>query len=297
MMSPDNIKRVLLVSLLCMGNLFTLSGKGYSQTLEPAIASIVRQTIENSVAATIAFTSTDFISTGSFAFDEGDARGVSRFDITRFPFRHYFSREDSRFAPFMSASFGYFEDTEKVLLGDPPDESHFKAYSISLGVGIKLELMKKYLWLIPELDLIYGQTWNEHQYNSVFSNTIIKPVLDGILLNWKVDTWTYAPALQLVFEYPVRAVMLGLDTKLTYLDIRTIKTDYPEQEVRSGSTLWRNSFRFEFPLGISAFNLPLSLRGDFSRVDIGGDVARPLEESFFYEVGSELAFDTANSVS
>jgi hypothetical protein len=297
MMNPVKITQVLLAVLLCMAILFSAIGTGFSQTVPPALVSIVQETITNSVAATIAFTSTDAISTGSFAFDEGDARGISRFDVTRFPFRHFFSREDSGFAPFMTASFGYFEDTEKDLLGNPPDESHFKAFSISLGGGIKLELVQKYLWLIPEIDLIYGQTWNEHQYNSEFSNTIIKPVFDGILFNWKVDTWTYAPALQLAFEHPVRAVTLGLDTKLTYLDIRTIKTDYPEQEVRSASTMWRNRFRFEFPLGISAFNLPLSLQGDFSRVDMGGDVARPLKESFFYEVGSELAFDTAKSVS
>jgi hypothetical protein len=157
--------------------------------------------------------------------------------------------------------------------------------------------VERHLWLVPEVDLIYGQTWNEHQYNSVESITVIKPVLDGILFNWKVATWTYAPALQLAFEYPVRAVTLGLDSKLTYLDIRTLGADYPEQEVRSGSTLWRNRVRFELPLGVSAFHLPLSLRGDFSRVDMGGDVARPLKESFFYEVGTELAFDTAKSVS
>jgi Solitary outer membrane autotransporter beta-barrel domain len=298
MMNPVKITRVLLTILLCIAVFFSAIGTGFSQTLDPALESFIQQTITNSVAATIAFTSTDAISTGSFAFDEGDARGASRFNITRFPFRHFFSRwKDSEYAPFMSGSFGYFEDTEQVLLGNPPDESHFKAFSISLGAGIKLELIKKYLWLIPEIDLIYGQTWNEHQYNSVISNTIIKPVLDGILFNWKVDTWTYAPALQLAFEHPVRVVTFGLDTKFTYLDIRTIKTDYPEQEVRSGSSLWRNRLRFEFPLGISAFDLPLSLRGDFSRVDMAGDVAKPLKESFFYEVGSELAFDTAKSVS
>jgi hypothetical protein len=42
--------------------------------------------------------------------------------------------------------------------------------------------------------------------------------------------------------------------------------------------------------------MPLSLRGDFSRVDLGGDVARPLKESYFYEVGTELAFDTSRIV-
>jgi hypothetical protein len=205
--------------------------------------------------------------------------------------------KDSSLAPFITTSFGYFEDSEKVLVGNPPDESHFKAYSVSLGGGARLELVKKYLWLVPELDVIYGQTWNEHQYSSVESITIIKPVLDGILFNWKVATWTYAPALQLAFEYPVHRITLGLDSKFTYLNIRTLTEDFPEQQVRSGSGLWRNRFRLEFPLGISAFDLPLSLRGDFSRVDMGGDVARPLKESYFYEVGTELAFDTAKSVS
>jgi hypothetical protein len=297
-MIPVKTKRVLLAFLFCMAALFSAGGTGFSQTAPPAFADIVKQTVTNSVAATIAFTSTDAISTGSFAFHEGDARGESRFDITRFPFRHFFSPwKDSGSTPFITTSFGYFEDSEKVLLGNPPDESHFKAFSISLGGGVKFELIKKYLSLIPEIDLIYGQTWNEHQYNSVESILIIKPVLDGILFNWKVATWTYAPACQLAFEYPVRSMTIGLDTKLTYLDIRTVGADYPEQEVRSNSTLWRNRLRFEAPLGVSAFDLPLSLRGDFSRVDMNGDVATPLKESFFYEVGSELAFDTARSIS
>jgi hypothetical protein len=296
--APIKSMRVLLVFSLCMASLFSLAGTGFSQTVDSTLADFVRKTITNSVAATIAFTSTEAISTGSFVFDEQDARGDSRFDITRFPFRHFFSRgEDARVSPFATVSFGYFEDSEKVLLGDPPDESRFKAFSLSLGGGAKFDIIRKHLWLIPELDVIYGQTWNEHQYRSETSNIIYKPLFNGILLNWKVDTWTYAPSLQLAVEYPVRKVAVGFDTKLTYLDIRTIKTDHPEHDVRSGSTLWRNRVRFEFPLGISLFSQPLSLRGDFSRVDLGGDVARPLKESFFYEVGSELAFDTSRDIS
>jgi hypothetical protein len=297
MMKPAKIISILLGFLLCMGSLFSFEGTGFSQTVDPALANFVRQTITNSVAATIAFTSTDAISAGSFVFHENDERGNSRFNITRIPVRHFFSRwKDSSLAPFITGSFGYFEDSEKVLLGDPPDESRFKAISISLGGGIKLELIKKYLWLIPEIDLIYGRTWNEHEYNSEPSKLFFKPLLDGILFNWQVDTFTYAPALQLAFEYPVCMVTLGFDTKFTYLNIRTIKEDYPEHKVKSDSTLWKNRFRFEFPLGVSVFNMPLSLKGDFSRVDLGGDVARPLKESFFYEVGTELAFDTTRNV-
>jgi hypothetical protein len=290
--------RVVLALLLCVAAVFSLAGPGFPQTVDPTLADFVKQTVTNSVAATVAFTSTDAISTGSFVFHENDERGDSRFDITRFPFRHFFSRgKDSGIAPFVTASFGYFEDSEKVLLGEPPDESRFKSFSLSLGGGAKFDIVRKHLWLIPELDVIYGQTWNEHQYRSEASNIFYKPLFDGILLNWKVDTLTYAPALQLAVEYPVRKVTVGFDTKLTYLDIRTIKEDHPEHEVRSGSILWRNRVRFELPLGISLFSQPLSLRGDFSRVDLGGDVARPLKESFFYEVGSELAFDTSRNIS
>jgi hypothetical protein len=86
----ETITRVFLVSLLCMGSLFSFSGTGFSQTVPPAFSSIVQQTVTNSVAATIAFTSTEALSAGSFAFHEGDARGESRFDITRIPYRHFF---------------------------------------------------------------------------------------------------------------------------------------------------------------------------------------------------------------
>jgi len=280
-----------------MASLGSFIGPGFSQTLDPALAEFVQQTITNSVAATIAFTSTDAVSAGSFVFQENDERGNTRFNITRIPVRHFFGRwKDSSFAPFITGSVGYFEDSEKVLLGDPPDESRFKALSISLGGGIKLALIEKYLWLIPEIDLIYGRTSNEHEYRSELSEEFYKPIFDGILFNWQVDTFTFAPALQLAFEYPVRKVTLGFDTKFTYLNIRTVKEDYPEHKVKSDSTLWKNRFRFEFPLGVSVFKMPLSLRGDFSRVDLGGDVAQPLKESFFYEVGTELALDTSRNV-
>jgi hypothetical protein len=297
MIKPVKIKKILFGFLLCMASLLSFIGTGFSQTLDPALSDFVRQTITNSVAATIAFTSTDAISAGSFVFEEKDERGDTRFNITRIPVRHFFSRwKDSRIAPFITGSLGYFEDNEKVLLGDPPDESRFKALSISLGGGIKLEVIEKYLWLIPEIDLIYGRTWNDHEYKSELSKNLFKPLLDGILFNWQIDTFTYAPALQLAFEYPVRVITLGFDTKLTYLNIRTVKEDYPEQAVKSDSTLWRNRVRLELPIGVSVFNMPLSLRGDFSRVEFGGDVARPLKESYFYEVGAELAFDTSRNV-
>jgi hypothetical protein len=93
MMSTVKRMRALLVSLLCTGSVFSFPSTGVSQTVPSALSGLVQQTITNSVAATIAFTSTDAISTGSFAFHEGDARGESRFSITRVPFRHFFGKE------------------------------------------------------------------------------------------------------------------------------------------------------------------------------------------------------------
>jgi hypothetical protein len=75
--------------------------------VDPALADFVRQTITNSVAATIVFTSTDSISAGSFVFHENDERGETRFNVIRIPFRHFFSRwKDSGYAPFMTGSLG-----------------------------------------------------------------------------------------------------------------------------------------------------------------------------------------------
>jgi hypothetical protein len=296
MMMSSKIISILLGVLLFMATLFSFIGTGFSQALPSALTELVREMITNSVALTVAFTSTDAISAGWFVHE--DEKGdKTRFNITRIPFRHFFDRwKASRYSPFITSSLGYFEDTETSLQGDPPDEDRFKAVTFSLGGGVKLELIKKYLWLTPEIDLIYGRTWNEHDYNSLPSQTVYKPLLEGIAFNWQVDTFSFAPSLSLTFEYPVRAVTLGFDTKFTYLNLRTIKEDYPEHKVESDSTLWKNRFRLEFPLGLSVFNMPLSLRGDFSRVDLGGDVARPLKESYFYEVGTELAFDTSRIV-
>jgi hypothetical protein len=295
MIKPIKIIKMSLGILLFIASLFSFVGTGFSQTLDPALTEAIREMITNSIALTVAFTSTDAVSAGWFVYEEEGEK--TRFSTMRIPVRHFFSRfRDSRYAPFITGSLGYFEDRETVQLGDPPDESRFKAVTISLGGGIKVELIKKYLWLTPEIDLIYGRTWNEHDYNSEPSKILIKPQLEGVGYNWQVDTFTFAPSLQLACEYPVRVVTLGFDTKFTYLNIRKVREDYPEHKVKSDSTLWRNRFRLVFPLGVSVLNMPLSLRGDFSRVEFGGDVARPLKESHFYEVGTELAFDTSRNV-
>lgn len=279
------------------GILFFLAGsflwaeEGFSQGLDDALADFVRQTVINSATATVVFTSTEAVSTGSFDFDEEDERGDTRFDITRVVVRHFFSRfRDSEYAPFVLFGLGYFEDKEKVLLGgDPPDESRFKALSLSLGGGVRLELVDEHLWLTPEIDLIYGRTSNDHDYRSWISQEIFKPLFEGVLFNWHVDTLTCAPALELTLENDFEPLKLGFDTRLTYLNLRTIRENRPEHEVKSDSTLWKNRLRFELPLGISLFHRPLSLRGDFSRVELGGDVALPLKETHFYEAGMELA--------
>jgi hypothetical protein len=294
-MKPIRMPKTILGVVLFVASLFYLIGTGFSQELNPALTEAVREMVTNSVALTVAFTSTDAVSAGWFVYEEAGEK--TRFNITRIPVRHFFSRfRDSSVAPFITGSVGYFEDTETSALGDPPDESRFKAVTLSLGGGVKLELMKKTLWLTPEIDLIYGRTWNEHDYNSELSRDFFKPLLEGIAYNWQVDTLSFAPSLQLIFEYPVRMVTLGFDTKFTYLNLRTVKEDYPEHEVKSDSTLWKNRLRLEFPLGFSVFNMPLSLRGDFSRVELGGDVAQPLKESHFYELGTELAFDTSRNL-
>ena len=295
-MEPTRIIRIILGVLLFVASLFSLTGTGFSQALSPALSQVIHDMVTNSVALTVAFTSTDAVSAGWFIYE--DAQGdKTRFNITRVPFRYFFRRfRDASIAPFITGSVGYFEDTETSPLGDPPDESRFKAVTFSLGGGVKLELIKKHLWLTPEMDLIYGRTWNEHDYNSELSQNFFKPLLEGIGYNWQVDTLSFAPSLYLAFEYPVRAAILGFDSKFTYLNLRTIKEDYPEHEVRSYSTLWKNRLRLEFPLGISLFNMPLSLRGDFSRVELGGDVAQPLKETHFYEAGTELAFDLSRKI-
>ncbi len=295
MIKPIKSIKIILGAVLFLASLFSLIGTGFSQALPPSFTEAIHDMVTNSVALTVAFTSTDAVSAGWFVYEEAGEK--TRFNITRVPFRHFFGRfRDSSVAPFITGSIGYFEDTETSLLGDPPDESRFKAVTLSLGGGVKLELMKKYLWLTPEIDLIYGRTWNEHDYNSELSKNFFKPLLEGIGYNWQVDTLSFAPSLHLLFEYPIRMVTLGFDTKFTYLNLRTIKEDYPEHEVKSNSTLWKNRLRLEFPLGVSVFKMPLSLRGDFSRVELGGDVAQPLKETHFYEVGTELAFDTSRNL-
>jgi hypothetical protein len=284
------IKIILMVPFFVT---FYLLGTGDSQALDPALTRLVQEEITNAIALTVAFSSTDAVSAGWFVAED-DNGDKTRFSITRIPFQHFFDRwKNSGYSPFITTSLGYFEDKETSLVGNPPDESRYKAVTFSLGGGMKLDLIEKYLWLTPEIDLIYGRIWNEHDYNSEFTQTVFKPILEGIYYNWQVDTLSFAPSLQLALEYPLGEVKLGFDTKFIYLNVRTIREDYPEQKVNSDSTLWKNRIHLGIPLGVSVFNMPLSLRGDFSRVELGGDVAQPIKESHVYEVGSELAFDTS----
>jgi len=284
--------KIVLIGLISMVSLFSISGTGFSQEVDPALTEVVREMITNSIGLTIAFTSSDAISSGSFVYEEQNEE--TRFNITRIPFRHIFNPfNNSGHAPFISFSVGYFEDREMVALSQPPDESRFKTLSLSCGGGVKFELVEKYLWLTPEVDLIYGRTWNEHDYNSRLSQIVYKPILEGIAYNWQVDSFSFAPSLQLLFEYPIGQITIGFETKYTYLNTRTIKEDYPEHQAKAESSLWKNLLRVELPLGISMFNIPLSLKADFSRIELGGKVSQPVKESNFYETGAELVLGTA----
>lgn len=257
------------------------------QTLEDLAGAQVKDVVVQSIAVTISFTAPHGISAGQFTDGEGNDR--TQLTVSRFPVAYYLpSFEDKPWQPFFGGHVGWMASDSYIMIGsDVPDRMGFNAWSLGFNSGVRIRL-SDHVKLSPGLHFIYGRTRNEFEYISA-ETIALRELIDGVMLNWEVGTFTVAPSLKLETSTTAGKVKLGLVSEVMQMGSQTLDVDHYLQEVHASCFSWRNKAWAEVPLLVSVGRMPLSVEGDFSRTDVSGDV----EDLFLYEIGGQLNTDTS----
>ncbi len=252
----------------------------------------INQSLSNSVNAITAFTSQNSVSSGHFSFDLPNEEDFE-FDVFRIPYQYTFGEQNDSIRPFLAASIGNMRFTESYPDeegGETEDFSKVSTWTFGLGGGIEWKALEK-LTIIPKMSFDYSHFKRRFDFNNQFSQEYLTPY-DRDVFNTSVDIMTYSPSIKMVYDESFDCFDLKLWTKYAHLFNHGFHSKSSFLDVDAETGILQNSVEGTAPLSITAFNLPLSLRTFLVRTDIYHSARRALELGYFYEVGTELLFDT-----
>ncbi len=192
------------------GLLLTTAGLR-AQTLDE-IRDQIRQDLDPGTFASLVagFVSIDLfpqVSSGTFKVENDDPRAPdSRIDTFKFPFQWNPKVGNLPGELYLGGGFGYLKETDSVILDLPVNgnivssqiDSISTAYNAMGTVGWTFDLGGGF-GIRPVAGLAYSRVENEGRYDAV-GNIIWKPLLDGIVLNWKLQAYTISAGASLLYR-------------------------------------------------------------------------------------------------
>jgi hypothetical protein len=175
------------------------------------------------------------------------------------------------------------------------DMSELKIRAIEFGVGARFWLSDRFS-IAPTLMGLYGRTTNAYTANSAFMKANFDRAVQTGLINWSVDTWTVAPAVNFQYLIPWRRVIFTLSSDTTYFHTQDFSSPSPFVKVNGDSVTFVNKIDADVPLGWQVWGHELRAGGYFSRTDLFGDIKSGLDMQHLNEVHGRLVLDFLNQL-
>jgi hypothetical protein len=172
------LRHVLLIGILA------------AATLAEDLDTTLKQAYLSNVDALVILTSQEMLTGGVYTFEESGQPDV-RMAIYNFPFYHHFRPFYGDFNFFVNGSAGISETRSEADFGfERNDDILFGTIALRGGGGIRYANRYAVRALIG-FNFIYSYVTNEYSYNSRESETIIKPILEGVYANRSQSNYTY----------------------------------------------------------------------------------------------------------
>lgn len=129
----------------------------------------------------------------------GSSPGI---DVFRLPYQARWLTLGPGSDLYWTVAAGYFRFRDDLPFAPTPSAtgvvtSRWTAYSASAGLLAKVELGQSFT-LEPAFDLAIARLENSASYSG--AATVLPPLLDGLLFNWRTNAWIATPSLGLAWE-------------------------------------------------------------------------------------------------
>jgi hypothetical protein len=173
-----------------------------------------------------------------------------------------------------------------VLIGN---QSLNRLLAVEGGGGVRL-YFSNHLSLTPSIAAIYGQIENEFQAQNALGEQV-KAAAQGTYVDWKVQTWTAVPSLDLQYEFTRGRTTYEFESHYSYFHTRSFNSTSPVVQVTGDSNTWENTLDADVPLDWTLLGYALHTGGFFSRTELSGGAASGLNESHIYTVNGRLVLN------
>jgi hypothetical protein len=175
------------------------------------------------------------------------------------------------------------------------DTSELSANAIEFGGGARFWLSHE-LSLAPSLMGLYGHTWNTYTARSAFMKANLTQAENLGLVNWRVDTWTLRPALNIQYLITAGRTIITLSADPTYFHTLGFNSSNPNVRVNGNSGSLAEKIDVDVPLAIELFGHELRSGGYLSRTELFGDLKTGLDVQHMNELHGRLVFDFLNQL-
>ncbi|MBL4849948.1 MAG: hypothetical protein JKY65_30840 [Planctomycetes bacterium] len=200
-----------------------------------------------------------------------------------------------RWRPFLIVNYG-----TATSIGDLPvrgigrSEVHINAASYSLGVGVRFDPYP-FVSFLPTFSLSYNHVRGEAEGNGLDS-AIVRLTLNREVVNWRSESLTYLPELEIHFRLPLGDFELRLRTETSLLISRTFSASTPLHVFNSRSLLVVNTLELDWNTGLKLATVPIHLVPSVRHVHIDGDAVAALGTSDLVGVAFAVVGDTHGKV-
>lgn len=193
--------------------------------------------------------------------------------------------------PRLQGNMGYIESTNRfrapLLQGDV---STFRDFAIQFGGGARFWVSDA-LSFAPTFMGMYGHTSNTYAATSAFMRTNLATATQLGLVDWRVETWTLRPALDIQYILTWDRMIITLSSDSTYFHTESFRSSNAGVQVDGDSGSWGNKIDLDLPLGVQLYDHELRVGGYFSRTELFGDLKAGLDVEHVNELHARLVLD------
>ena len=195
--------------------------------------------------------------------------------------------------PRIQGNMGWLQSTNYLHGPLQSDVSKFRDFAIQFGGGARL-WVNDALSFAPTIMGMYGHTNNEYGANSAFMRTNFNLAKQLGLIDWKVDTWTVRPSVDIQYVMRWERVLVTLSSDPTYFHTESFGNSHTGIKVTGDSGSLDNKIDVDIPLGIVVHGHELRAGGFLSRTELFGDLKTGLNAEHINELHTRLVMDYLN---
>jgi hypothetical protein len=195
-----------------------------------------------------------------------------------------------KWAPVLQGNLGQFQADNEFKNGYlQGNRTSYDTHAVQAGGGARFYFTER-LSFAPTISGIYGHTENNFDPRNP-AGELVKMVATGTLVDWKVDTWSVVPALDLRYDWTWGRTTFEFRSRFNFFHTESFQSTSPVVGVNGDSQTWENKLDADVPLGWKLLGGELHTGGFFSRTELFGGAAEGLNASSFYTFNGRFVFD------